>query len=203
MKSLPVSGVVRRVDVDQLHFAGVALLQQLQHLEVVALDHQVSRRVLGPRSRRGRVARCRCWASGPAGARRACHASSDHASRRHRSSWHRRPRSRERRHRRPAPCGRHRAAAHLRFGHEFREQRLQTGEVDGAKVGTLRFRCAGCHLFYSHRSGLGLSNVLRSPYRRPARPTSSQPQATSHFGAPPIARITRTTGIERPASIGR
>lgn len=35
------AGVVRWVDVDELDFAGVALLQQLQHLQVVALDHQV------------------------------------------------------------------------------------------------------------------------------------------------------------------
>ena len=37
--------VVRRIDVDELHLPRVALLQELQHFEVVALDHQVLRRV--------------------------------------------------------------------------------------------------------------------------------------------------------------
>ena len=37
--------VVRRIDIDQLHLAGVALLEKLQHFEIIALDHQVLRRV--------------------------------------------------------------------------------------------------------------------------------------------------------------
>ncbi len=37
------AGVVRRIDVDELHLAGVALVQQLHHVEVVALDHQMAR----------------------------------------------------------------------------------------------------------------------------------------------------------------
>ena len=36
--------VVGRIDIDQLHLAGVAFLQELQHFEIVALDHQVLRR---------------------------------------------------------------------------------------------------------------------------------------------------------------
>ncbi len=40
-----LAGVVGRVDVDQLDLAGIALLQQLQHFQVVALDHQVLRAV--------------------------------------------------------------------------------------------------------------------------------------------------------------
>ena len=36
-----LSGVVRWIDVDQLDLAGIALLQQFEHFEVVALDHQV------------------------------------------------------------------------------------------------------------------------------------------------------------------
>lgn len=37
------AGVVRRVDVNQLHLVGIAFLQQLEHLQVVALNHQVLR----------------------------------------------------------------------------------------------------------------------------------------------------------------
>lgn len=37
-----VAGVVGRVDVDELDFAGVVLAQELQRVEVVALDVQVS-----------------------------------------------------------------------------------------------------------------------------------------------------------------
>jgi len=40
-----LASVVRRIDVDELDLAGVALLQDLQHFEVVALDHQVLRGV--------------------------------------------------------------------------------------------------------------------------------------------------------------
>ena len=40
-----LAGVVGRVDVDELHLPGVALLQELEHFEVVALDHQVLRGV--------------------------------------------------------------------------------------------------------------------------------------------------------------
>lgn len=36
-----LAGVVGRIDIDQLDLAGIALLQQLEHFEVVALDHQV------------------------------------------------------------------------------------------------------------------------------------------------------------------
>ena len=36
-----VAGVVGRVDIDHLHLAQIAFLQQLQHLQVVALDVQV------------------------------------------------------------------------------------------------------------------------------------------------------------------
>ncbi len=39
------AGVVRRVDVDQLDLARIALLQQLEHFEVVAFDHQILRAV--------------------------------------------------------------------------------------------------------------------------------------------------------------
>ena len=40
-----LAGVVRRVDVDELHLAGVALLEELEDFEVVALDHEVLRGV--------------------------------------------------------------------------------------------------------------------------------------------------------------
>ena len=40
-----VAGVVRRVDVDELDLAEVRLLEQLQRVEVVALDEEVLRRV--------------------------------------------------------------------------------------------------------------------------------------------------------------
>ena len=43
MKSLP--SVIGRVDVYELHLAGIALLQELEHFQVVALEHQVLRRV--------------------------------------------------------------------------------------------------------------------------------------------------------------
>ena len=36
-----IPGVVRRVDINQLDLAGIALLQQLEHFQVVAFDHQV------------------------------------------------------------------------------------------------------------------------------------------------------------------
>ena len=36
-----IAGVVRRVDVDQLDLVGVALLQKLQHLQVVAFDQRM------------------------------------------------------------------------------------------------------------------------------------------------------------------
>ena len=35
--------VVRRIDIDQLDFARIAFLQQLEHFQVVAFDHQVLR----------------------------------------------------------------------------------------------------------------------------------------------------------------
>src|SRR5271157_3753717 len=35
------AGVIGRIDVDQLDLAGVALLQKLEHFEIVALDHEV------------------------------------------------------------------------------------------------------------------------------------------------------------------
>jgi hypothetical protein len=38
-KILP--GVVGRIDIDELHLARIALLQELEHFQVVALDHQV------------------------------------------------------------------------------------------------------------------------------------------------------------------
>ena len=40
-----LAGVVGRVDVDELDLGGVAPLQELEHLEIVALDHQVARGV--------------------------------------------------------------------------------------------------------------------------------------------------------------
>src|SRR5687767_2994517 len=40
-----VAGVVRRIDVDELDLAEVRLLQELQGIEVVALDEQISCRV--------------------------------------------------------------------------------------------------------------------------------------------------------------
>ena len=39
------SGIVRRVDVNQLDLAGIAFLKQFQHFQVVAFDHQVLHRV--------------------------------------------------------------------------------------------------------------------------------------------------------------
>ena len=40
-----VASVVRRVDIDQFHFAEVRLKQQLQHFEVVAFDKGIAGRV--------------------------------------------------------------------------------------------------------------------------------------------------------------
>ena len=40
-----LAGVVRGVDVNELHLPGIALLQQLQHFQIIALDHQVPGRV--------------------------------------------------------------------------------------------------------------------------------------------------------------
>ena len=40
-----LAGVVRRVYVNQLHLAGIAFLQQLEHFQVVAFNHQVLRGV--------------------------------------------------------------------------------------------------------------------------------------------------------------
>ena len=40
-----LAGVVGRVDVDELYLSGIALLEQLEDFEVVALDHEVLRRV--------------------------------------------------------------------------------------------------------------------------------------------------------------
>src|SRR5208282_885636 len=37
--------VVRRIDIYQLDLAGVTLLQQLEHFEIVALDHEILSRV--------------------------------------------------------------------------------------------------------------------------------------------------------------
>ncbi len=41
-----ISSVVRRIDVDHLHAPSIALLQQLEHFQVVALDEQVTRILL-------------------------------------------------------------------------------------------------------------------------------------------------------------
>ena len=54
-----LTGVVRRVDVDELHLAGVALLEELEDLEVVALDEEVPGRgpvdaLVGTRAERTR-----------------------------------------------------------------------------------------------------------------------------------------------------
>ena len=56
---VPRSGVVRRVDVDAIHFARVQILQQLQRVVVVGLDQRVPR-CIGPAVRH-RVLRHQCW----------------------------------------------------------------------------------------------------------------------------------------------
>ena len=40
-----LAGVVGRVDVDELHLAGVGFLEELEDFEIVALDHEVARGV--------------------------------------------------------------------------------------------------------------------------------------------------------------
>src|SRR5271157_4742378 len=35
------AGVIGRIDVDQLDLAGIALLQELEHFEIITLDHEV------------------------------------------------------------------------------------------------------------------------------------------------------------------
>src|SRR5665213_3006682 len=40
-----IAGVVRRIDVDEFDFAVVALLQELENFQVVALDHEVAGRL--------------------------------------------------------------------------------------------------------------------------------------------------------------
>ena len=163
------AGVVRRIDVDQLDLARVALVQQLHHVEVVALDHEVAGVV--PRDAIGRAGPQRAGGRRERGLPRAALAVpveavffvgvADRAiadQRLQRVDVDRR--------------------AVRAFGHEFGEQRLQARDVVGGEIRRHRLRARRIEFLHRHfHPGPGRAAPGRRALSRCRRPGEGPPRA--------------------------